>query len=511
MASFSIPLSGLNADSTALDTIANNLANMSTTAFKGQTTNFSDLFYQQEGTAGSGDEIQVGTGVQVASNSTNFTGGSISSTGVDTDAAIDGTGFFVLDNGDGSQLYTRDGNFQTSSDGTLETSDGQAVMGYMATNGVISTSGALSDIVIPIGQSMPPSATTSFSITQNLDSSAKVGATATGTVTVYDSLGASYDATVTYTNQGNNQWSYAITVPDTVSGAASGADTTNYTFGSSGGVLATVDPSTSLTITGPTAAGSTATTTAPTVTQGETVADYATALSTALTNAGITGVTVTSTAAGVLSITGVNVSTTGSIVQDPVASANATGTLTFDSSGNLVSPATDVSDITFSGLSDNAAAMDMTWNLFSSTGTGTVSQTDASSGQSAETANGYVSGTYNGTFSIGSDGTITADYSNGQHQTVGQLAIASVANEEGLADVGSTEYQTTAASGLASVGVAGSEGLGTIEGSSLEASNVNISTEFSDLIVAQRAFEANAKSVTTFDSVTQQAINMIQS
>jgi flagellar hook protein FlgE len=75
--------------------------------------------------------------------------------------------------------------------------------------------------------------------------------------------------------------------------------------------------------------------------------------------------------------------------------------------------------------------------------------------------------------------------------------------------LGSTEYQTTNASGTATVGIAGTSGRGALEGSSLEASNVNISTEFSDLIVAQRAFEANAKSVTTFDTVTQDAINMV--
>jgi flagellar hook protein FlgE len=75
--------------------------------------------------------------------------------------------------------------------------------------------------------------------------------------------------------------------------------------------------------------------------------------------------------------------------------------------------------------------------------------------------------------------------------------------------VGSTQYRTTTASGAATVGVAGTGGLGTLEGSSLEASNVNISAEFSDLIIAQRAFEANSKAVTTFDTVTQETINMI--
>ncbi len=218
--------------------------------------------------------------------------------------------------------------------------------------------------------------------------------------------------------------------------------------------------------------------------------------------------TVSSTAAGQLNITGANLSTSGNVVQDPVGSANSTGTLTFDSSGNLVSPATNLNNITFSGLTDNSATMNLSWNLFGANGTGEISQTAAASGQSSQNQNGFTSGEYQ-SFTIGSNGTISATYSNGQSQNVGQLALATVNNYQGLADVGSTEYQTTAASGLASVGVAGSAGLGTLEGSSLEASNVNISAEFSDLIVAQRAFEANAKSVTTFDTITQETINMI--
>ena len=101
MASFSIPLTGLEADSTALNTIANDLSNMNTTAFKAETTNFSDLFYQQIGSTGSGDPIQVGAGVQVASNEIAFTQGSINSTGNSTDAALNGNGFFIVSNGNG--------------------------------------------------------------------------------------------------------------------------------------------------------------------------------------------------------------------------------------------------------------------------------------------------------------------------------------------------------------------------------------------------------------------------
>jgi flagellar hook protein FlgE len=515
MPSFSIPLSGLNADSTALNTISNNLSNMNTTGFKSQSTNFSDLFYQQVGTTGSGDEIQVGTGVQVASNSTNFTGGSISSTSVSTDAAINGEGFFVLDN-NGSQLYTRAGNFQLGPTGTLESASGQAVMGYSATNGVINTGGALSDVVVPTGQIMSPSATTTFSMKQNLNASLDVGGTASGPVTVYDSLGKSYDATVTYTKTGNNTWSYNITMPDKLTpstATASGTTTISYNFGASGGTLGTVNSSgTNLTITAPATAGGTATTALPKFTGSpETIADYVTDLKTALTGAGITvgagGVTISSTAGGVLTISGANVSTSGSVVQDPVASGTS-GTLTFDSSGNLTNPAGNVSGISFAGLSDGAASMNMTWGLFGSSQTGNVSQAATDNSTSSASQNGYTSGKYK-SFEIGSDGIVAVSYSNGQTQNVAQLAIATVENEQGLAAMGSTAYQATAASGQATVGVAGTGGRGTLEGSSLEGSNVNISVEFSNLIVAQRAFEANAKSVTTFDTVTQETINMI--
>ncbi|MFZ1085606.1 MAG: flagellar hook-basal body complex protein [Terracidiphilus sp.] len=286
------------------------------------------------------------------------------------------------------------------------------------------------------------------------------------------------------------------------------ATTISYNFGTSGNSIATVDPKTNLTITGLTASGSTATTTPPTVTAGESLAQYVNDLTTALTTAGIAGVTVASTAAGQLSITGANLSTAGTVIQDPVSSANSNGTLTFDANGSLVNPTTNLSNITFAGLSDSAATMNMNWGLYGSTGKAEISQTASASTQSAQNQNGYTSGSYQ-SFTIGSSGTITAAYSNGQNQIVGQIGLASMSNLQGLSDVGSTEYQTTTASGLATVGVAGSGGLGTLEGSSLEASNVNISAEFSDLIIAQRAFEANSKAVTTFDTITQETINMI--
>jgi len=282
----------------------------------------------------------------------------------------------------------------------------------------------------------------------------------------------------------------------------------SYSFGSSNGVLETVNTGTNLTITGPTSTGGSATITAPTITSGETVADYVSALNTAIGNSGIVGATVSLSSTGVMSISGVDITTSGSVIGDPVSSTNTTGTLTFNSNGELSTPASDLSGVSFAGLSDGAASLDMNWQLYSSTGTANITQTSASSSTSATNQNGYTSGEYE-SFTIGSSGVITASYSNGETQNVGQIAIATVSNEEGLLGVGNTTYQTTAASGDMSIGIAGEGGRGSIEGSSLEASNVNISTEFSDLIIAQRAFEANSKAVTTFDTVTEETISMI--
>jgi len=113
-------------------------------------------------------------------------------------------------------------------------------------------------------------------------------------------------------------------------------------------------------------------------------------------------------------------------------------------------------------------------------------------------------------FTIGSDGTITGSFSNGKTQALGQLALANFANPDGLQLDGSTDFSPTLASGAAVAGVPGTGGLGTVSGGALESSNVDIATEFANLIVAQRGFEADAKAVTTFDQITQDTIALKQ-
>lgn len=430
MASFFIPLTGLSADSTALNTIANDLANMNTTAFKSASTNFSDLFYQQIGTTGAGDPIAVGAGTQVASNETSFTQGSINSTGNNTDVALDGSGFFVVNNGSGSYEYTRAGDFSLDSNGDLVTSNGLSVMGYPAANGVVNTNAPLSAINIPVGQVQEPQATTTMSMTANLDAAATSGTSLPAQVTIYDSLGEPQTVNISFTQDSTaaapNTWDYSISLPSSAySGAAPAAITGTMTFDANGN-LTQIQPSAAA---APTTVG---------------------------------------TGAG------------------DISSLN----------------------LGFSGLADGASNLSINWNLLGSGGTPSISQVDTTSAVSATSQNGYASGQYQ-SFTIGSNGTVTASYSNGQTENVGQIALANVSNLQGLQQLGDGDYATTTASGTASVGVSGSDGLATLQDGALEASNVNISTEFSDLIVAQRAFEANAKSVTTFDTVTQDTINMV--
>ena len=214
MGNFSIALSGLQANSVALNTIGNNLANLNTTAFKGQTTAFEDLFYQQIGQAGSGDAIQLGSGTKVSGTSTDFTEGTIlpDSNANSADMALAGNGFFVVQQG-GVQSLTRAGNFQLSSSGNLITQDGQQVMGYAAVNGVVNQNSSLSPITIPVGLNEGAQATQNFSITTNLNSNATVGTSFSTPVQIFDSLGQSHQATVSYTKTATNTWSYSVTLP----------------------------------------------------------------------------------------------------------------------------------------------------------------------------------------------------------------------------------------------------------------------------------------------------------
>jgi flagellar hook protein FlgE len=407
---FSTPLSGLNASSNALSVISNNLANLNTVGYKEQTASFQDLFYQTIGATGGGNPTQIGAGSTIGSISSNFTNGSFDTSGVSTDVAITGEGFFVTQK-DGALSFTRNGHFTVQNNGELDTQDGKAVMGYPAINGVIDTAQNLSPIILGQGLISPPLPTSNLQMSSNLDASAAVGSTFSTPISVFDSLGVSHILTFQFTKTAPNAWTYNATIPAAEVGA-----------------------------------------------------------------------------------TGTPVSL-------------ATGNLTFDGNGVLTAPAANLTGIALTGLADGATDMNLNWNLYDKNNVPLLTQVASASTTSTTFQDGYSSGTLLN-FNVGSDGVIAGTFTNGKTSPIAQITLARFPNQQGLLREGSNGYIATLASGDPVVGTPGDGGRGTLTGGALEQSNVDIATEFSKMIVAQRGFQANAKVVTTFDEITQDTINL---
>ncbi len=242
--SFSTALSALDATNTAIDVVANNLANLNTTGYKDSTVSFQDLVTQSLG-AGLA-QTQVGFGVAPPVTTTQFTQGAIETANGTLDSAIQGQGFFIIQNpSTGDQEYTRDGTFQLDANGNLQNEDGFDVQGYMVNNGV--TSQQLTNIVVPVGAIREPEATKNISVSMNLDatSTSTTGApnTFSTPIQVVDSLGNPLTLTMNFTQSSTNplQWNYQVTIPgNATTGGTPGTPTDllatpgTLTFNSSG-------------------------------------------------------------------------------------------------------------------------------------------------------------------------------------------------------------------------------------------------------------------------------------
>jgi flagellar hook protein FlgE len=523
MGSFSTPLSGLTSAQQQLQNVSNNLANIDTNGYKTQTLTFGDIYLQTSTTNGSGNPVQIGSGVSVTSTASNFKEGNLNATNVSSNMAISGNGFFVTESSDGTHDYTRAGDFTTNNAGQLVTAGGELVLGYPAVNGVVDTSAALQPLQV-VGVTCQAVASTTVGVTVNL---------ASGTTAISG-------GTVTPTS------------------SVSGANTTlSYNFETNG----TVNTGTALTISGATAG--TPAFVAPTVVAGESLATYAADVNTALTTAvagGNTGLTgISATASGTqLNIAGpTGFTTSSSVLQDSVGTAPSSpltvydslgathnltvsyaktstntwnytvtiptadltaggtgatqigsGTLNFDGNGQLAS-SSNVVPISIPSLVDGATVPLKLAGPFGTATSPTVTQTALDSSSSGITTDGFPSGTVKD-YSVKADGTISGTFSGGSTLAMGQVAVAAFANNQGLVSVGGNNYQATNASGPAVIGQASTGGRGSVVGGNVEQSNVDIATEFAKLIVAQQAYSANAKSITTFNTLSQATLAMIQ-
>ena len=240
-------ISGLNANSTAMTVIGDNIANVNTTAFKSNRASFANVLSQAIG--GGGNDI--GRGVEFWGTAPMWAQGSLENTSGPMDMAINGRGFFMVADGSGSNFYSRAGEFTFDRDGRLVNPDDLQLQGYAVTSqnpdGSLNL-GPLGDIQVPTESTTPPQATTEFTVDVNLNSAAMNGDTYSTSITVYDSLGNNVPLTLDFVKTGNNAWTWQA--GSTLASAVTPAGPTAITFDPATGMLnGTTDPTINLTLT----------------------------------------------------------------------------------------------------------------------------------------------------------------------------------------------------------------------------------------------------------------------
>jgi flagellar hook protein FlgE len=243
-------ISGLNASSTAMTVIGDNIANVNTTAYKSNRSSFANILSQSLGVSATDG---VGRGVEFWGATPSWRQGSIENTSNATDMAVNGKGFFMVEDDSGAAFYTRAGEFTFNRDGDLVNPDGLYVQGYavasVAANGTF-TLGAIQNINVPAETTAPPQATTVSTVDINLDAGAAVTDTYSSTQSIYDSLGNAIPLTLTFTKTLANAWTASVSVPTgivTTPATDIGITNPNLTFDGSGNLNAGADPSITLT------------------------------------------------------------------------------------------------------------------------------------------------------------------------------------------------------------------------------------------------------------------------
>ena len=236
IASLYAGISGLSAQATAMTVIGDNIANVNTTAFKSNSSHFANILSNSLG--GESATSGVGRGVEFWGASAQWTQGSLENSANSTDLAINGKGFFMVEDVSGSRFYTRAGSFSFDKEGYLVNPDGLKLQGYqLDRNGNI---GSITDIYVPGERISPPSATTEFNFDINLSSTAVAGDTYTTSQTVYDSLGNAVPMTLTFTRQAAARtWAVTGSIPTTAGTGVTfgGAASTNIVFDASGAMI----------------------------------------------------------------------------------------------------------------------------------------------------------------------------------------------------------------------------------------------------------------------------------
>ncbi|MBI3903658.1 MAG: flagellar hook protein FlgE [Nitrosomonadales bacterium] len=427
---FTQGLSGLNAASKQLEVIGNNVANANTVGFKASEAQFADVFAAALTGAGS---AQIGIGARLATVAQQFVQGNISVTNNTLDMAINGPGFFILDNGHGTG-YSRNGQFQLDKNGFIVSSTGHFLQGYAIDPVTQKPIGSPTALSIPTGiaDAQATGAGTGAGakgvvVGLNLDSTGSVLAPAfdplnpnsynnSTSTTTYDSKGVAQTTTMYFKKTAANTWDVYTTVIDPTTGS--------YLYAN------------------------------PTI--------------------------------------------------PPVAGSwAADGTLVFGTNGRYSSwtpnPAMNTATTGFTPPGANLEQIPFDFSA--------STQFGAAFGVTKLTQDGYTSGQLSG-FSISQDGIILGRYSNGISKPLGQVALATFPNNQGLQPLGQNEWAESSASGQPTTNAPGTGNNGVLQTSSVEDSNVDLSSELVNMITAQRVYQANAQTIKTQDSVLQTLVNL---
>jgi flagellar hook protein FlgE len=398
-------VSGLSANSEAMGIIGDNISNVNTVGFKSSKAVFSDLFSTV--LANGSTTRQLGRGSQLSGTLKEFSQGAFEASSNALDMALDGSGFFVVNNGSGNQ-YTRAGQFRLNDNGLVQTVTGQILQGQRVTNGTVSSTVEGIDLA---GVQSSPEATTSFTLGANLDASSSSTATFNSPISIFNSVGTQIIASIQFTKvDGANSWTYNI-----------------------------------------------------------------------------------STSEGTLT-------------------SGASGTVSFDNSGNLTTPTTDPSIvIDYSASSSPALTQTLSWDLVNSSGTtnGKLTGFAAASNNNSLVQDGFSTGTLVG-LTTDSTGIISGLFNNGQTDKLFQVTLGDFLAPTGLQRAGSNLFSETADSGQVVLGTAGTGGFGGITGQSLELSNVDLAEQFVTMIQTQQAFQASARIITTADDLMTEAVNLVR-
>lgn len=453
-------VSGLQNHQTRMDVIGNNISNVNTTGFKRGRVNFQDMISQQVGGAakpteelGGVNPKDVGLGMTIATIEQVFTQGNLQSTGVSTDVAIQGNGFFILKDGEES-FYTRNGQFGLDRDGTLvNPANGQRVQGWMARdlNGeqIVQTAATPTDLIVPVGSKDPAKETANVRFACNLNKNtpeilegASESDIAKGTwgteQKIYDSFGNEHLLSVSFTKVPGvaNSWQATVNVD------ADNADFTQTRIG-----LGTTD--------------------------------------------------------GVQNTFIVNFDNYGQLASVEDSSGNIS-----NQEGEIVLQTSFT--VPNANADENGNPYRQTFNI--NLGTigsmkNTITQSASKSTTKAYSQDGYTLG-YLDNFKIDSTGTVTGVYSNGTNRVLGQIALATFANDRGLEKAGNNTYAETNNSGQANIGESGVAGKGSLLAGALEMSNVDLSEQMTDMIVTQRGFQSNAKTIQTADTLLETVLSL---